>query len=254
MQDMTLLLTALFLPLFPLSMVFNALFTRIQHVALRVILLATWPQIGLAILFTTDTAVPTWMLTWALITALLYAFRMLALRDVGQWTSFLATSWWAVLWLLATDHNQDTLQLYAIGLTIPFILLTLLSANLIKQFGAAYSGLHGGLAQSMPRFSGVLVVVILASIATPLFPNFFIMLKIILNTSSAMPIAILVLLVIWLLWSWAGVRLLQGLIVGTAKPGSEGEVSDIKTATSWLYALILITLVAGSVYFSGVFA
>jgi len=248
MSDSYLLLAALFLPLFPLSMVFNALFNRAQHVVLRCILLIGWPHIGLMIIHSTETTIPTWLITWALATSLLYALRMLALRGVGQWNSFLATSMWAMLWLTTTDMNQDMHHLYAFGVTAPLVLLALLSAGLEKRFGAAYTDLYGGLALSIPRFSGVLVVVILAAIATPLFPGFFIMLKLIMDTSVTMPIATFVLLAIWLLWSWAGVRLLQGLIVG---PASQGETADLNLFTCWSYVLVLIALMLSGLYLSG---
>lgn len=251
MPDIYLLLAGLFLPLFPLSMVFNALFDRLQHVALRCLLLIGWPQIGLAIIHLTDTSVPSWIFSWALATSLLYAFRMLALRGVGQWNSFLATSIWAMLWLSTTDINQTLHHIYAIAITAPLILLALLCASLEKRFGAAYTGLYGGLAQSMPRFSGVLVIVILAAIATPLFPGFFIMLQLILNMSAVMPVAAFVLLGIWLLWSWAGVRLLQGLIVGQASSSGDGKENDFNLLTCWSYVIVLIALLLSGLYLSG---
>ena len=251
MPDFSLLLAALFLPLFPLSMVFNALFNRVQHVIPRCVLLIGWPHIGLAIIYSSETIVPTWIITWALATSLLYALRMLALRGVGQWNSFLATSMWAMLWLTTTDINQSMHHLYTFGITVPLLLLALLSAGLEKRFGAAYTDLYGGLAQSIPRFAGVLVVVILAAIATPLFPGFFIMLKLILETSVTIPAATFALLGIWLLWSWAGVRLLQGLIVGPASPGQEGEAVDLNLFSCWGYAIALIVLMLSGIYFAG---
>ena len=251
MPDSFLLLAALFLPLFPLSMVFNALYNRVQHVVLRCILLIGWPHIGLAIIYSTETIVPTWIVAWALATSVLYALRMLALRGVGQWNSFLATSMWAMLWLSTTDTNQGIYHLYTFGVTTPLILLALLSSGLEKRFGAAYTDLYGGLAQSIPRFAGVLVVVILAAIATPLFPGFFIMLKLILETSETMPAATFTLLGIWLLWSWAGVRLLQGLIVGSASSGNEGEAVDFNFLTCWSYVIVLIILMLSGVYLAG---
>jgi len=248
MPDIFLLLAGLFLPLFPLSMVFNALFNRVQHVVLRCVLLIGWPHIGLAIIHSTDTNVPTWIIAWALATSLLYSLRMLALRGVGQWNSFLATSMWAMLWLTTTDMNQSMHHIYAFGVTAPLVLLALLSAGLEKRFGAAYTDLYGGLALSIPRFAGVLVVVTLAAIATPVFPGFFIMLKFILDTSITMPIATFALLAIWLLWSWAGVRLLQGLIVG---PASKGEAADLNLFSCWSYVIVLIALLLGGIYLSG---
>jgi len=251
MPDIFLILAGLFLPLFPLSMVFNALFNRVQHVVFRCILLITWPHIGLAIIHSTETTVPTWIIAWALATSLFYALRMLALRGVGQWNSFLATSMWAMLWLTTTDMNQIMHHLYVVGVTVPLFLLALLCAGLEKRFGAAYTDLYGGLAQAIPRFAGVLVVVILAAIATPLFPGFFIMLKLILETSVAMPIATFTLLGIWLLWSWAGVRLLQGLIVGPASQGTEAELVDLNLFSCWSYVIVLIALMLSGVYLAG---
>jgi len=248
MPDIYLLLAGLFLPLFPLSMVFNALFNRVEHVVLRCVLLIGWPHIGLAIINSTETSVPTWIIAWALITSLLYALRMLALRGVGQWNSFLATSMWTMLWITNTDIDQNMQHLYAFGITAPLVLLALLSAGLEKRFGAAYTNLYGGLAQSIPRFAGVLVVVILAAVATPLFPGFFIMLKLIMDTSEAIPIATFALLGIWLLWSWAGVRLLQGLIVG---PASKGEADDLSLMSCWSYVIVLVALMLSGIYLSG---
>jgi len=253
MPDIYLLLAGLFLPLFPLSMVFNALFNRLEHVLFRCALLIVWPHIGLAIIRSTETSLPTWLIAWALATSLLYALRMLALRGVGQWNSFLATSMWAMLWLTTTEINQSMHHVYAFGVTAPLVLLALLSAGLEKRFGAAYTDLYGGLAQSIPRFAGVLVVVILATIATPLFPGFFIMLKVILETSIAMPAATFALLAVWLLWSWAGVRLLQGLIVGPASPAKDGAAADLNLISSWSYVIVLIALMLSGVYLAGAF-
>lgn len=251
MPDIYFLLAGFFLPLFPLSMVFNALFNRVQHVVFRCLILLAWPYIGLTIIHSTDNTIPTWIIAWALATSLFYALRILALRDVGQWISFLATSMWALLWLASADMNQSMHYLYAFGMTAPLILLALLSAALVKRFGAAYTHLYGGLALSSPRFAGVLVVVTLAAIATPLFPSFFIMLKLIMDTSVAMPVATFALLTIWLLWSWAGVRLLQGLIVGPTSPGKEGQADDFSLISSWGYVIVLIALMLSGIYFSG---
>jgi len=242
-----LFLVGLFLPLFPLSMVFNALFNRVQHVVLRCVLLIIWPHIALATIHLTEVSIPTWVVAWALITSLLYAIRMLALRSMGQWTSFLATSMWAMLWLTTTDIEQSVQHLYAFGLTTPLVLLAILSAGLEKRFGAAYTDLYGGLAESIPRFAGVLVVVVLAAVATPLFPSFFIMLKLIMEWSVAMPSAMFALLTIWLLWSWAGVRLLQGLIVGSA---SQGEAADLNLMSCWSYVVVLVALMLSGLYLS----
>ena len=242
------LLAALFLPLFPLSMVFNVLYARLRQPVLRALLLLVWPQIGLWILSTYAVAIPNWLILWSLLTALLYALRALTLRELGLWTSFVGTSAWALLWILMDKETQITqVQLFALGISVPLLLLALLGAGLERRFGAAYLGLYGGLAHSIPRFSGILVIVVLAIVATPLFPTFFAMLAMIIKTMPDAPLLAVGVGIVWLLWSWAGARLLQGLIVGP----QHNAVADLSQANMWLYIVVLVGLVIVSVYCLG---
>jgi hypothetical protein len=52
---------------------------------------------------------------------------------------------------------------------------------------------------------------------------------------------------VWLLWSWAGARLLQGLIVGPKR----NAVADLSAATLWLYIAVLLGLTFSGVYWMG---
>jgi len=242
------LLAGIFLPLFPLSMLFNFMSARIHQPLLRSLLILLWPQIGLAILFTSGIEVPDWLLYWSLLTSLLYALRALALRELGLWTSFVGTSAWALLWILF-DNGTSTiqLQLFALGISVPLLLMTLLGAGLERRFGAAYLGLYGGLAQSIPRFTGVLVVVVLAIVATPLFPTFFAMLSMIIKTIPGTPLLAVGVGTVWLMWSWAGARLLHGLIVGP----QHNTVADLNQANMWLFITVLVGLATVGVYCLG---
>lgn len=243
------LLTGIFLPLFPLSAGFNFLLARSRHVILRAALLLIWPQLGLAVLLLLVPTLPDWIVPLALATSGLYALRALVLRDVGQWSGYLATSAWALLWIpLQGGTPAVVLHLYALGFSIPLALLALLGAGLERRFGAAYTGLYGGLASSIPRFATVLVFVVLAIIATPLFPAFFIMLATILQVIVKMPGVAFGLAGVWLLWSWAGARLLQGLIAG---PAGEHPAPDLNRATTWLFTLSLLLLVVAGIYGMG---
>lgn len=246
MHGMTYLLAGIFLPLFPLSMGFNLLLGRCRHVALRVALLLLWPQFGLLLLQTWPTDFPNWLAPLALMTSGLYALRALALRDVGQWSGFLATSAWALLWIPLQEGTSITqVQLYALGFSAPLVLLALLGAGLERRFGAAYAGLYGGLANSIPRFAGVLVFVILAIIATPLFPAFFILLASIVQAIADMPVIAVGIAAVWLIWSWSGARLLQGLIAG---PADKQQAADLSLSLTWIYSLVLLLLVVAGLY------
>lgn len=242
-------IAGLFLPLFPLSTAFNVIFTRVRNPALRSLLLLAWPQVGLSVALTAHRPVPDWMVLLALLTSVLYAFRAIALREVGQWTGYLATSGWALLWVGISHHTSvELIRLYAFGISAPLVLLTLLGARLEAHFGAAYTGLYGGLAQTLPRTAGMLVCVVLAAVAAPLSPSFFAMLATVIAATPTAPAAALAVTVVWLLWSWAGVRLLQGLIVG---PAEAHEAQDLGLASTWAYAAALMALLGTGFYLAG---
>lgn len=250
LETLIILLAGIFLPLFPMSMVFNAILDRVTHRWLRLLLFAAWPLIGLFIVLDRNLVLPDWLLALSLSTSALYALRLLTLREVNQWSGFLATSMWSLLWLPMMQQTSPVLMYgYAVSMSAPLVLLVLLSAGLEQRFGAAYMDLYGGLARTIPRFSGVLVTVVVAAIATPLFPTFFIMLEMVVKIISTTPLAATVLLLIWLFWSWAGARLIQGLIVGRA---STDKITDMQVTTTGLYSMVLLALVVGGVYLSGV--
>ena len=172
-DSLFILLVGIFLPLFPMSMVFNAILDNIKHSGLRALIFIAWPLVGLFILLNTNMIMPDWLLPLVLFTSTLYALRMLTLREVNQWSGFLAISLWSLLWLpMMQDTQAQLLYSYAISMSVPLVLLLLLSAGLEQRYGAAYTGLYGGLARTIPRFAGVLVTVVVAAIATPVFPTF----------------------------------------------------------------------------------
>ncbi|HSH28280.1 MAG TPA: hypothetical protein VK971_00110 [Thiohalobacter sp.] len=242
------LLAGLFLPLFPLSMAFNLLLRRLRRPGPRTLILLVWPQIGLALATRAPLPPPDWLLYWALLSSVLYAFRALTLRELGLWSGFIASSLWALLWLVLARPGAVPPALHGLGLSVPLVLLGLLGAGLEQRFGAVYAGLHGGLAQRLPRLSGVLVVVVLAVIAMPLFPPFFTLLSLTLATAATAPGMALALVTVWLLWSWAAARLLQGLVVG---PGHGNGAADLSRAATWAYAAVLSLLAGAGLYLLG---
>jgi hypothetical protein len=219
------LLAAIFLPLFPFSIVVNALLAHIRNPWMRIFLMLTWPATGVYLVMVFGATPPEWILYWAAATAVLYAFRSLDLRDLNQWSSFIATSAWALLWLLFMPAAELTMTwLLVIGLALPLVFLPWLTNIIGGKFGGAYAGLVNGLAINLPRLAILLVMLVLAITATPLFPGFFILLGLINRLLPVVPLIAIGVLLVWLLWTWSGMRILQGFIVGQQK---ESEVMDI---------------------------
>lgn len=240
------LVVALFLPLFPFSMLPNLILSRVRWPVARFVLLLAWPQIGVAVLILTDPKIPAFVVPWALASSALYALRLLTVRDLGLWAGFLAASVLPLTWGLAqSGAPTENLYLFAFWFSLPAALLALLTKPLIDRFGAAYSGLPGGLSAMLPRLSAVLVVTLLAAVATPPFPSFFAMLDLLRRMSPSADLAILV---IWLVWGWGATRLLQGFVVGAAEPAS---INDIGRRSTWGYTSVLCVLVIAGLYLTG---
>jgi NADH:ubiquinone oxidoreductase subunit 4 (subunit M) len=241
------LLAALFLPLFPLSMAFNQGFARLRQPWLRALLLLFWPQIGVWLITQAEGPIPGWFTAWALSSAVLYAYRALALGEVGLWLGFVSISAWALLWVGAAEPELRHLQ--ALGFSLPLALMSLLTGSLEGRLGAAHTALGGGLAASAPRFAGLFVVAVLAAVATPIFPGFFTLLATVLGQVAAAPTRALVLVLVWLLWTWSGARLLHGIVVG---PPREARVEDMTTTATWGYAAGFVALALVGIQLGGV--
>jgi len=248
MQEFSWIIAALFLPLFPLGMIFNSAYQRIGHAWLRVLILLLWPLPGVWILRMQVAEVPQWVAYWALFSALLYGFRAVVIKEFVVWIGFLATSTWALNWVaLGLGAKNEELLLHILAFSLPLSLLILLVAELEKRYESSYVRVIGGLAQSQPRLSALLVFVLLAAIGSPLFPAFFSMLSSISHALSVLPVIALGVVIVWLLWSWSGISLLQDLLVGNASKVRHKDVSHVTTLT---YAATLVMLIIAGLHLS----
>lgn len=243
MQEYSWIIAALFLPLFPLSMIFNALFQRLRLVWMRVVLLLLWPIPGVWILQGLAPEIPGWIVYWALVSAVLYGFRAVVIKEFGVWIGFLATSAWALNWIsLAFDASRDEMLVTVFAFSLPLSLLALLVAELEKRYESAYVSVINGLAQAQPRLSILFVITVLAVIGSPLFPAFFSMLDAVARVMTILPVLALGLAIVWLLWSWSGISLLQQLLVGSS---SLTRKKDLSFAAMMIYGVSLLALVFG---------
>ncbi len=243
-------IVGLFLPLFPFSMLFNMLLRHFESPLLRASLILAWPQLGVLLLSLMQGGPPGWAVVWAVSTSALYALRVVAVRDVFVWTSFLATSSLALLWVSAagnTDHMM--LAIYALAFSLPLVLLVFLADGLKQRYGGTYAGAVNSLAFALPRMSSLVVLVVLAVIATPVFPGFAVLLSMVTTTVSVFQEAALIVLAIWFAWSWAAARLLQALLVGDSE---QQHVEDFSPLATGLYGIALAALLVLGIWLIGV--
>ncbi len=239
-------LVALFLPLFPLSVVQNLILARLRAPLARAALLLLWPQLGVVLLHALQPKIPAFVVIWALLTAAIYAVRLLTVRDLGLWAGLLASSALALTWgLAARGADVTALRLFAFWFSLPAALLMLLTRPLARRFGAAYAGLFAGLAKGQPRLAGVLTVLLLSTIATPPFPGFFALLDLMRGLDSAAALGVLS---IWLIWGWAATRLLQSFLTGSSR---EITATDLGRSSMLTYTAALAIFAAAGLLFTG---
>ena len=94
----------------------------------------------------------------------------------------------------------------------------------------------------------LMTVTVLAAVGTPLFPGFFALLATITRTAPLVPVAAIVILVVWMLWAWAGARITRGFVVG---PPCEESRTDISGTVALLAGLVLVALGVAGVGLSG---
>ena len=243
---MMLMLVALFLPLFPLSAVQNLILARVRAPLVRALLLLLWPQLGVSLLYALQPAIPSFVVTWALLSAAFYALRLLTVRDLGRWASLFASSALALTWALVVRGADPTaLRLFVVWFSLPAALLVVLTGPLARRLGAAYAGLFSGLLETQPRLAVVIIGLVLSAVATPPFPGFFALLDLLHALGSG---AVLGVLGIWLLWGWAATRLLQNVV---ASSGREIAAPDLGRSSLLIYISTLAVFgVAGLLFTS----
>jgi len=249
------LLAGLFLPLYPLSIGVNLLLKRqigvdnadlLSRPALKAATMILMPLVGVGLinlgltLVKGDAMVLTTLFPiWGGLTSLLYAFRLLSVRDGKIWIAQLYTSALALVWV-GVAHQVPPL-LPALGLGLSLLPLSFLLAQLTQRFGIARVGLYPGLGLRMPVFSSLFVPAVLVAVAVPFSPAFFAIIDLAfggLGTNDLMTLAPLSLS--WLLWTWAGINLLTGIVFGT--PRDDLAYVDLGRRDALFYGLGMLAL------------
>lgn len=234
MAPLLLLLAGFFLPLYPLSALPNALLQgQAQGDALhsahwrrrpgvKAALILVLPLIGVGLIALAlaqpgaGAGWPAIFAVWGGLTSVLYAFRLLSAKDGEIWVSQLWSSALALIWIGVGAGVNPLLP--AIGLSVSLLPLVFLLHQLTLRFGIARSGLYPGLCCRLPWLAHLFVLAVLTAIAVPFSPAFFAIAALAFGGVAADAVVALVPLCLsWLLWTWAGVNLLNGIVWGVPR-------------------------------------
>jgi hypothetical protein len=249
------LLAGLFLPLYPLSIGANlflrrgaeadgtAWWTSLSFKAAAILLM---PLIGVGLIhlaLSRDSADHSGMMAvfalWGGLTSVLYAFRLLTARDGHIWIGQLYTSTLALIWG-GIAHDVAPL-LPALGLAISLLPLLFLMRVLTRRFGIARVGLYPGLGMRMPVFSSLFVAAVLVAVAVPFSPAFFAIADLAFGGAGGNELLTLIpVSLAWLLWTWAGVNLLTGIVFGV--PREDLAYADLQRRDALLHGSAMLVL------------
>ncbi len=257
---MLFLLAGLFLPLYPLSIGVNLLLQRqdastngrLAAPAVRAALVALMPliglglmQLGLMLAADRGQGLITAFALWGGLTSVLYAFRLLSVRDGQIWVAQLYSSALALIWVGAV--HQVPLLLPTLGLALSLLPLIWLLAALRRRFGIVRVGLYPGLGMRMPVFAALFVAAVLMAVAVPFSPAFFAIATIAFGGVGANELLTLVpLSLAWLLWTWAGVNLLSGIVFGV--PREDLDYADFNRGNALRFGAGILALSLFGIY------
>lgn len=249
------LLAGCFLPLYPLSILANLLLKRqaplegsdpLSLTAVKAGLILLMPLVGVGLIelglsraggeASTLTAV---FAVWGGLTSLLYAFRLLSVRDGKIWLAQIYSSALALIWVGIAQDVPPLLP--ALGLALSLLPLLFLLAELTRRFGIARVGLYPGLWTRMPVFASLFVAAVLVAVAVPFSPAFFAVADLAFAGVGANELITLVPVSLsWLLWTWAGVNLLTGIVFGM--PRHDLAYKDLSRRAALLHGTGMLTL------------
>lgn len=238
------------IPLFPATLWMNRLFEVLPS-GLRAAALLASPVAGAYLLarVPVPSGASPLLSALAVITALLYAWRLLAVREVFVWARFQASSAWPLIWLAwLYGMPAESLLAVSLALAIPAAALTLVGESLARRIGGVYLGLRGRLGPAYPRLTGLLVLALIATLAAPPTPGFFAILAVMHMLPASLVIAVLA---TWLLWSWAAALQWQYGLYGPPWPRAAGT-ADLSTTASvvWIASAVAVVILG----FLGVWA
>jgi hypothetical protein len=249
------LLAGLFLPLYPLSIGANLLLKRqvgfdgadpLSRPSVKAAAIVLMPligvglmQLGLALAADEAHQLINLFALWGGLTSLFYAFRLLSVRDGRIWIAQIYSSALALIWIGAAHQVPPLLP--TLGLTLSLLPLSFLLAQLTRRFGIARVGLYPGLGISMPVFSALFVPAVLVAVAVPFSPAFFAIIDLAFGGLGANELIVLAPLSLsWLLWTWAGINLLTGIVFGT--PREDLSYVDFGRRDAMLYGFGMLAL------------
>jgi len=249
-------LAAVTLPLFPFHGLYLAALTRSSGFLgayLPVALAFLLPAAGLYALSSLPSGLPQelWRATGllALIGALYGSIKALAQFRVRRLTAYAGLVFYSLLWWHLAASGGGTPQ--AVVYTSAVILVTgglLLAWHTVQaRYGNLDMERIGGLARTMPRFSLLLSLLVMAAVGLPPFGLFFGFMEMALHSNvTALSGDLLIVLIAWFGASWYLFKLLQRLLFGP--PRADLMYRDLGGVEFASIVIVLVALIGVGVW------
>ncbi len=234
------ILSAVGLPLFPLSMVAVSLMGKFKGLRSPVIVIL--PLVGLFFLSELEGPSP-WARWLALITSVLYSFRALGVESLSRWLLYTYISAVALLWFLPPLKPSEV-ALVGVLYVIPFLVISLVDRVVESRFGSSNFRVVKGLGLGAPLLGFVITLSVLGAIGVPtsmIFAHFVSL----YYPQDVIRVAILGL--IWFFWGWSAIRVLSRMVFGGVRESIKYEDISLRGGIV-LMALGAISFGAGYLF------
>ncbi len=237
-----LVLSALFIPLFPLHGLYKVALTRAPR-PLSILLPVLLPVIGL---FLMRAGIPAEFLPTVAVLAAFGAFwgsvKALMQVRVLHLLSYAGLALYSVLWWHLAHEGKLTLHAlsYAWPVTLVIGGLVLAWDRLRVRYGDLDLNQIGGLFKPMPRFALCLGLLIMAGAGLPPFALCFSYLGILFSPSTGMSFGLLAIIAAWFAASWYLFKLMQRLLFGEHR--RDIRYDDLRPVEIAAFMLVVVLL------------
>lgn len=241
-----LLLSALFIPLFPLHGVYVAALTRTSR-TMTTVLCMLLPLLGVCAITWLTPEIPKGLLpaisVLAVIGALWGSIKALLQVRVSSLLSYGGLVLYSILWWHFAQVGKITPQalLYVWTVTLVWGGLLLAWDRVRVRYGDLDLNQIGGLFQPMPRFALCMGLLVMAAVGLPPFGLFFGYLGILLSPSTGISYGLFAILAAWFTSCWYLFQMMRQLLFGPHRRDLRYE--DLRPVEIAVFVFVIVLLV-----------
>ncbi len=240
------LFSAVCLPLFPFHGLYLIGMKKASKI-FRLGLCLAFPFVGIYLLSSVISEIPTVFLPvitiLALVSALWASIKALIQFSILNLITYGGVALYSIFWLHVAQLGSisDYAISYAFSLSVIIWGFSFAIGQLVERYGELEINNIAGLFRTMPYFSVLFGLLIMAAVGLPPFTLFFSYLGILINHSNGMSSELVGIILIWFISCWYFFKMMQSILFGVSKADIYYE--DLRFKEITVLIIVLLTLI-----------